>query len=86
MEIFKTIIGFLATVVGTSIMLPQVYKSIKTKSLKDISWGMLGLYFLNCLLWLIYGLMVFSVPVIATNAIALCISVLQIALKVKYKD
>jgi MtN3 and saliva related transmembrane protein len=85
MEIFKTIIGYLATIVGTSIMLPQIYKSIKTKSVSDVSWGMLVLYFLNCLLWLIYGILILASPLMITNGIALAISILQIVLKIKYK-
>jgi len=86
MGIFKEIIGFAATVVGTSIMLPQIFKSIKTRSVSDISWGMLVLYFLNCLLWMVYGILIFAIPLMLTNGIALCISVLQITLKIKYKD
>jgi MtN3 and saliva related transmembrane protein len=86
MEIFKEIIGFAATIVGTTIMLPQIYKSIKTKSVSDISWGMLVLYFLNCLLWMIYGFLILAIPLILTNGIALCISILQITLKIRYKD
>jgi MtN3 and saliva related transmembrane protein len=85
MEIFKNVIGISATVVGTSLMLPQVYKSFKTKSVTDISWGMLMLYFLNCFLWLVYGIIIFATPLMITNGIALCISVLQIILKIKYK-
>lgn len=85
MELFKNIVGVSATVVGTSIMLPQIYKSLKTKKVSDISWGMLVLYFLNCLLWLVYGILIVAFPLIATNGIALCISILQIALKVKYR-
>jgi MtN3 and saliva related transmembrane protein len=86
MEIFKEIIGFAATIVGTTIMLPQIYKSIKTKSVSDISWGMLVLYFLNCLLWMIYGFFILAIPLILTNGIALCISILQISLKIRYKS
>lgn len=86
MEIFKEIIGFMATIVGTSIMLPQIFKSIKTKSVSDVSWGMLVLYFLNCLLWMIYGILIFAIPLMLTNGIAFCISILQIILKIKYAD
>lgn len=85
MELFKNIIGFLASVVGVSIMLPQIYKSVKTKSVADVSWGMLALYFFNCLLWGIYGVIILAVPVMITNGIALCISILQIFLKMKYR-
>lgn len=86
MEIIKNVIGLIASIVGVSIMLPQIFKSIKTKSVVDISWGMLILYCINCFLWLIYGILISAIPVIATNAIALVISVFQILLKFKYRS
>jgi len=58
MTIIVEIIGFTAAAVGTSLMLPQVIKSIKIKKVDDISFGMLVLYFFNCLLWLIYGMLI----------------------------
>jgi len=78
------IIGYLAAIAGTSLMLPQVIKSYKSKSVADISWGMLVLYFLNCLLWLVYGLAINSSHVAVTNSIALVISMIQIFVKIKY--
>ena len=80
----ESIVGYAATVVGTSLMLPQVYKSWRTKSVDDISWGMLVMYFLNCSLWLTYGILINAVPLAVTNALALLISIGQIVLKVRY--
>ncbi len=80
------IVGYAATIVGTSLMLPQVYKSLKTKSVDDVSWGMLVMYFLNCSLWLTYGALIASMPLAVTNAIALVISVVQIGLKICYSE
>ncbi|MBI4086012.1 MAG: hypothetical protein HY433_02065 [Candidatus Liptonbacteria bacterium] len=65
-------------------MLPQVIKSYKTKSVADLSWGMLILYFLNCALWLIYGILISASHLILTNAIALVISVIQVLLKLRF--
>ena len=83
-NIFLNIIGYSAAVIGTSLMLPQVIKSYKTKSVADLSWGMLILYFLNCALWLIYGILITASHLILTNAIALIISVIQVLLKLRY--
>ncbi len=85
MEIITIIIGFAAAAVGTSLMLPQVIKSIKTKKVDDISFGMLVLYFFNCLLWLAYGTLIIAWPVIVCNFIALIISIIQLILKLKYR-
>ncbi|HEY4473894.1 MAG TPA: SemiSWEET family transporter [Candidatus Paceibacterota bacterium] len=83
-DILINIIGYSGAVVGVSIMLPQVYKSLKTKSVEDVSWGMLVLYFVNCALWLAYGILIGALPVTVTNAVALVISVVQIGIKVRY--
>lgn len=85
-EIFTNIIGYAATVVGILIMLPQIYKSWKTKKVNDLSMGMVFLYFLNCLLWLIYGLLIVAPPIIVANAIGLIISIFQLLLKLKYNS
>lgn len=85
-EIFTNIIGYAATVVGISIMLPQIYKIWKTKKVNDLSMGMVFLYFLNCLLWLIYGLLIVAPPVIIANAVGLIISIIQLFLKLKYNS
>jgi len=79
------IIGYLAAIVGTTLMLPQVVKTIKTKKVDDVSLVMLLFYFFNCLLWLVYGLLISALPLILCNSIALLISIFQLVLKFKYK-
>lgn len=80
------IIGFLAAAVGTSLMLPQVFKTVRTKKVDDISLVMLIFYFLNCALWLAYGILIIAWPVIVCNLIALVISIIQLILKFKYQN
>ncbi|MBP7811661.1 MAG: hypothetical protein KA054_02335 [Candidatus Moranbacteria bacterium] len=84
MNIITEVIGFLAAVVGTSLMLPQVIKTVKMKRADEVSLVMLILYFLNCLLWLIYGVLIWAIPLAICNAIALAISMIQLFLKFRY--
>lgn len=84
MQIFTNVIGYIAVVVGTSLMLPQVVKLWRTKRAADLSLGMTVLYFFNCSLWLIYGLLISATPMIVANGIGLVISVVQVTLKLKY--
>lgn len=81
---FTTIVGYMATVTGTCVMLPQVYKTFKTKSVEDVSWGMLVIYFFNGIFWLTYGVLLGAAPLIITNLLALIICTTQITLQVKY--
>jgi len=86
MGILTNVIGYAAAVVGTLLMLPQVVKSWRTKSVEDLSLGMTVLYFINCLLWLVYALLIFSLPMIVANAAGLVVSVVQVVLKLKYRQ
>jgi len=79
------LIGYLATAVWTFLMLPQVIKSFKTKNMKDISRWMIIMYIWNCVLRLIYGILINSMPLMLCNFIALIIGLLQLILKIKYK-
>lgn len=79
------LIGYSATAVWTFLMLPQVIKSFKTKNMKDISLWMAIMYVWNCLLRLIYGILLNSMPMTLCNSIGLIIWILQTILKLKYK-
>ncbi len=79
-----TIAGYGGVVAGVSFMLPQVYKSWKTKSVADLSWWMLGLFLLNCVFWLAYGILEAATPVVIVNAISLVTALVQIGLKYRY--
>ncbi|MBR9693409.1 glutathione synthetase [Candidatus Woesearchaeota archaeon] len=83
-HLFAEIIGYAATVVGISLMLPQLTKILKTKKVRDLSWGMLSLYVANCVLWFAYGVMIVSWPVTIANFVCTLIGILQLFLKWKY--
>ena len=84
MEIPPEIFGYAGTFTGTSFMVPQVWKTWRTKSVEDLSWGMLVLFFLNCVFWFTYGFLLSSVPLMLANGIAFLVSVVQIMFKVQY--
>jgi MtN3 and saliva related transmembrane protein len=85
-QLIVEIIGYLAAAGGTFLMIPQLYKSIKTKSVADISTTMFVVYSINCILWTIYGVFLASVPIIFCNAIAFFIGLAQLYIKAKYKN
>ncbi|MFH1788712.1 MAG: SemiSWEET family transporter [Candidatus Altiarchaeota archaeon] len=80
------IIGYSAALVGTSLMLPQVAKTLKTKRVEDVSMGMVVLYLLNCFLWLAYGVLIRAYPLMVCNLIAFFIGLAQMLLKLKYSN
>ena len=79
-----TTIGMIAGILCTISFVPQVIKIFKTKQAKDISLGMFLLFSTGVFLWLIYGLMIGSLPVILTNAAIFVLSVVIVLMKLKY--
>ena len=80
------VFGYAGMVAGISFMVPQVYRTYKTKSVEDISWGMLCVFLLNCIFWTIYGILKEALPVILTNSIAGAVALTQLTLKIQYRN
>jgi len=81
---FPEIIGLLAGLLTTVSSLPQLFKIIRTKKTRDISLGMFLIYFCGLVLWLAYGLLISSLPIIVANIVSILIVSVIIALKLKY--
>lgn len=77
-------IGFLAGALTTIAFVPQALKMYTTKSGKDVSARMLLIFSAGVILWLIYGVMIESVPVILANVVTLILSGTIIVLKISY--
>lgn len=82
---FITILGLIAAVCTTTSLMPQTIKIIKTKHTKDLSLGMYILMVAGVLLWLIYGIILKNLPLIAANGISMVFSSTILYLKIKYK-
>ena len=80
-----TIIGLLAAFGTTVSFLPQAIKTIQTKDTSGISLSMYALFTAGTLLWLTYGLMIQSLPVIIANAITFIFASIILAYKIRYK-
>lgn len=79
------ILGYVAGTLTTIAFLPQVIQTWKTKSTKDISLGMFVSFCTGVFLWLIYGILIDSYPVIITNVATLALALIILSLKIKYK-
>ena len=78
------IIGYIAAFFGTILMLPQAFKTYRTKHVKDISLVMLIVYIINCMLWGIYGFHLNSLPMLICNGFALIIGFLMLTMKILF--
>ena len=80
-----TWIGLLAGTLTTISFFPQMLKTWKTRSTKDISLGMFLMFCAGVLLWIIYGLFLEDIPVIMTNVATFSLAFPILVLKLKYK-
>ena len=78
------IVGGLAGMLTTIAFIPQVVKTWRSGSAQDISLFMFLLFSSGVALWLIYGIAIQSVPVIAANSVTLLLAVSILILKVRY--
>ena len=79
----ESYLGFLAAVCTTIAFIPQVVKVYKSKHTKDISLGMFSLLNLGIVLWICYGLMINSYPVVIANAITIILASYILITKIK---
>jgi MtN3 and saliva related transmembrane protein len=84
---FVDILGYSAGFVTTLTFLPQVIKTWKEKSAKDISLMMFLIAAMNELMWIAYGALLNPTNwvIIVTNAVVLGMSSTMIWLKLQYR-
>jgi len=78
-------IGMVAAVLTTIAYIPQVVKIYRTKSARDVSFRMFSLLATGVSLWLVYGIMMRSGPLIFANFVTLALSLTVLGLKIKYE-
>jgi MtN3 and saliva related transmembrane protein len=81
---YTTAIGLMAGALTTLAYVPQVIKTWKTKSTKDISVGMFVTLSLGLLMWTFYGFSINSMPVIVANIVSLALVFIVLIFKMKY--
>lgn len=74
-------IGYLAGALTTAAFVPQVWRSIRTRSVHDLSIAMLLMFNLGVALWIAYGWMTGALPVILANVVTLLLNVPLLVLK-----
>jgi MtN3 and saliva related transmembrane protein len=82
---YTIILGYLAGALTTLAFLPQLIKVWKSKSTHDISLVMFIVICTGISLWLIYGILINSLPIILANIVTLAIAGMILLLKIKYR-
>ncbi len=82
---YVTIFGLTAAALSTISFFPQLLKTWKTKSAKDISLSMFSIFCAGVLLWLVYGILINDFPVIIANIFTFVQAFIILILKLKYR-
>lgn len=85
MNVLTEGVGLVAGLLTTTAFIPQVWKIYRTKSGNDISGRMFSIFSIGIVLWLVYGVMLRSVPLILSNVVTLVLSLTILVLKVRYR-
>jgi len=81
----KNIIGYAAALFTTFSLLPQIIRIWKLKEARDISLFMPLMLSVGAILWLVYGIMLAEVPIIAANAVSLLVALITLFITIKYR-
>ncbi len=82
---FINVIGIVAGTLTTIAFVPQLIQVVKTKSTKDISLIMFIVFSMGVSCWLVYGILIYSWPVIIANAIVFVLALVILSYKIRYK-
>ena len=81
-----TILGYTASAVTVFTFLPQVIKTWKEKSAKNVSLLMFVIAIANEILWIAYGVRRDDMVIILTNVVMMCMASVMIYLILRYKN
>ena len=80
----ESYLGFIAAFCTTIAFIPQAVKVYKSKHTKDISLGMFLLLNIGIVLWIWYGLMIKSYPVVIANSITIILAGYILVTKIRF--
>lgn len=77
-------LGYVAATFTTVAFVPQAIKTIRSRDTRSISLGMYVTFTAGIALWLVYGLVLKSRPIIFSNAVVLPLAATILAFKVRH--
>lgn len=79
------VLGLLAGAFTTIAFLPQVLKTWRSRSAKDLSLGMFSIFTVGVGMWLAYGFLINDLPVILANVVTLILAATLLFFKLRWK-
>jgi len=79
------VLGYVAGALTTIALVPQAWRSFRTKDVSGISLRMYCIFTLGVAIWLAYGIMLHEMPMMLANSVSLVLALLVLAMKLKYR-
>jgi MtN3 and saliva related transmembrane protein len=77
-------LGYAAGILTTFAFLPQAFRMIRTRQTRDISMTWAASTTAGVFLWLCYGFLKHSIPMISANSITLLLLLVILVVKIRY--
>lgn len=77
-------LGSIAATLTTTSFIPQVWQVWRTRHTKDISLGMYAIFTAGVAMWLFYGILLGSWPIIIANSITVCLAGAVLLMKLRF--
>ena len=78
------LVGSTAAFLTTASFLPQAWLSFRTRDVSGVSLGMYSVFTVGVALWLAYGVLLDSWPMMIANTITLALAVMILGMKLAY--
>ena len=78
------VFGYLGAFFLTITLLPQIHKTYREKKMEEFSYIFLGIQLITCICFLIYGILLESIPLILANSVVLLQNFILVNFKLKY--
>ncbi|PZP42393.1 MAG: hypothetical protein DI598_16985 [Pseudopedobacter saltans] len=85
MDTTAQILGHFGSAFSIVTLIPQVIKTWKSKSVRDISFATLLIQLIQVVAWLLYGILLKNMPLIIVNLFMFTNTFLLVIMKMKYK-
>ena len=79
------IVGYTGTGLLAITLLPQVLKTFKNKRAGDISWTYLVLQIMSNICFILYGILIRSIPIMASTCIVCVSSLMLVYAKMRFR-
>jgi MtN3 and saliva related transmembrane protein len=79
------LVGYIAACFTTFSLLPQILRIWRLKEARDVSVYLPLMVLTGSVLWVVYGIMIGSTPVIVANTVALIVALITVFFTIRYR-